>query len=68
MDDDIDPAQAIPNEVGVGDRADLRRKGRLDPIEPHHLLSTLPEGSDETFTEVPGASSHEHAHPVPDPS
>ncbi len=64
MDDEFHAAQAPPNEVGIGNRADVGGKGRIKKIEAYDFVSALPQGPDESLTEVPGASGHEHAHSV----
>src|SRR6185503_6172025 len=64
VDHGINPEQAAPNEITIGDRADMRSRGRLEKVEPHNLMLTLSQRPDQTFTQVAGASSHEHPHRV----
>jgi len=64
VDDDVDSACALANEVTVCHRADVGGKRGLEKVEPCDFMSALPQGLNETFTEVPGASRHKHAHPA----
>jgi hypothetical protein len=64
VNDGIDATHAPPDESVIRDRADMRREGRLQEIEPHDFVSALAQGPDETLSEMPGAPSHQHAHGV----
>jgi hypothetical protein len=62
VDDNIDAAHALPDEVVVQDRADMARKGRIKKIKAFDFALTPLQGPDETFSEMPGASSSKHGH------
>ncbi len=64
VDDEIDPAQAAANELAIHNRTDMGGTGGFTKIESYDVMSALPQRLDKSFTEVPGAPSHEYAHSV----
>lgn len=62
MDDNIDAAQAPPDEVAIQDRTDMARKERLKKIEAFNFALPPSQGPDETFSKMPGASSNKDTH------
>jgi len=62
MHDEIDPLHANANEVGIGNRTHIGRKGRTQQIQPCDLVLPLPQSTDKSLSEMAGASSYENPH------
>jgi SAM-dependent methyltransferase len=62
MHNEIDPSHATANEVRIGNRTHVGRKGRIQQIQPCDLVLSLPQSPDKSLSEVTGASSHENLH------
>ncbi len=71
MHDDINSAHAAADEIGVGNRADVRRERRVKQVEPCDFVPTPLECADESLAEMAGTSCDKNSHGTdltPDPA
>jgi hypothetical protein len=47
MNDDVAPAHAAADQVGVADRADVRRERRVKQVKPRDFVLARPQRADE---------------------
>ena len=60
--DGVDAVERAPHELAVGDRADQRRVGRGQDVEPDDVGAVGGEHAAERFAEVTRAAGDQDAH------
>ena len=62
MEDGPHAVHATPHARAVGDRADVGREGGREDIEADDLVLQVPQGADQGFAKVTGASRNQDFH------
>jgi hypothetical protein len=62
VDDGVGALHRRADDRAIGDRAGDRGVGRLEDVQPHHLVAVAAEDADERFAEMPRAAGDQHLH------
>jgi hypothetical protein len=62
MHDDIDAAHTILDQVGIGDRSNVRREWRIKPVQPYDFVPFRLERPNKSLAEMTGASGYKNPH------